>query len=302
MKHTLLILLLTALPSLARLGETKADCEARYGKPVRTTASGKPVYLKGGLEIAILFWKDKAAILYIAKPTPGAPDLDNSNWEAEKRASLSQAEMDVLLKASSGTSEWKRQSEEDNPFQDLAWKRSDSKADASYYDKRLILSDTDAEAEMEKETERQEAEKLKDFGGFGETRAQCDKRYGKPIEVDGDQADYKKDGILILVTFWKGKAARLIFIPKPPDSEPEGKGFFLAHERDAILKANGEGSQWKEDEDDEDLNRIAWFRADGKAFALYHSDDDNLIIASEEHTDHQRQQDEKEEAKKLDGF
>ena len=59
----LLILLLTALPTLARLGETKAECEKRYGKPVGTTGLGHTLYRKAGLGIAILFWKDKAARL-----------------------------------------------------------------------------------------------------------------------------------------------------------------------------------------------------------------------------------------------
>jgi hypothetical protein len=308
----ILFLLLTALPTFARLGETKPECEARYGKPVRTTAQGNPVYLKGGLEIAIVFWKDKAATLYIAKAKTGAPDVDRFGDDLEeKRDPLSEVEMDVLLKANHGGSEWNR--EKDNPFADLSWKRADEKADAMYYSRSLMLTDNEAHKGMAAEIEQQEANKLKDFGGFGETKAECDKRYGKPVKITGDEIRYQKFGTDILITFWKGKAASVLFVPKPRGSGPQARGFLLAHEQAAILKANAEGSQWKEDESNEDLDLTLWRRADDKAVAIYTNNDedgdDSLIIESSDYTTHRIQEKDKdiekaeaEEAKKLDGF
>jgi len=154
--------LLTALPSLARLGETKAECETRYGKPVGTTKSGNPRYLKGGLEIVIAFAKDKAITLYIAKPKDGTTELDLPIvLDSEGRPELSKAEIDALLKANSAGSEWKLGT--DDPFGDAYWNRADGKATASYASAKMEISD---KAALHKGAGEKPTEEPVDLEGF----------------------------------------------------------------------------------------------------------------------------------------
>lgn len=58
MKTILLLMLLIATPTLARLGETMAQCEARYGKPIADafrTAPDDVVFFKAPYELHVHF-------------------------------------------------------------------------------------------------------------------------------------------------------------------------------------------------------------------------------------------------------
>ena len=75
MKLIFLLLLLTALPCFARLGETEAQCIARYGQPdMREPAISEgsdqvkeDVFLKNGMRFAALFLNDKCCSICFYK-------------------------------------------------------------------------------------------------------------------------------------------------------------------------------------------------------------------------------------------
>ena len=298
----LLLLLLTALPTFARLGETKAECETRYGKPVGTTAQGNPAYLKGGLDIVILFWKDKAITLFIGKHKPGASDLDAPGDDAETRDPLTLVEIDVLLKANSATLEWKK--EEDNPFAEHSWTRADKRFYAAYGNKTLEIRNNEANNQRYEEQDREAAQNLKDFSGLGETKAQCEKRYGKSTKTILDSDIHNKAGLQISIVYWKDKAAKISFSKvKAADSpiEPDQTVPLSETERDTLLKANSGTSKWQApSESSNDILR--WERADEKALALYDQQFDKLTIFDTAYVDHQFDEKEKKAAEKLDGF
>ena len=61
----ILIFTLLCAPTYGRLGETKDECDKRYGKPVASEGRNR-VYVKNGFKIGILFAYDKATILMIS--------------------------------------------------------------------------------------------------------------------------------------------------------------------------------------------------------------------------------------------
>jgi hypothetical protein len=73
---SLLLVQLTVLPSQARLGETKAECEKRYGAPTESgREDGTFSYLKNGVTIIARFREDKCvSITYrnSARPSAGS--------------------------------------------------------------------------------------------------------------------------------------------------------------------------------------------------------------------------------------
>lgn len=73
---SLLLLHLTVVPSQARLGETKAECEKRYGTPTESDReNGTFTYLKNGVTIIARFREDKCvSITYrnSARPSAGS--------------------------------------------------------------------------------------------------------------------------------------------------------------------------------------------------------------------------------------
>jgi hypothetical protein len=293
----ILALLLTALPTLARLGETKAECEARYGKPLGTTArSGNSIYLKGGHEIIIGFWNDKAIFLYFTKLKPGTKDSDLPVG-ISNRVELSEAEMNVLLQANSGTFKWKPSESEDA---DAAWDLSDGKGYAEYVDRSLEIRYQPALEEWVKDRNLKRAEAIP---RLGESKAELEKRCGKPVKtINPDTLAYQKGGFKIVVTFWNDKAAKLRFqsaeLYKGPISGNPPPDSLYGDEIKALLKASAGNSEWKQSAAAEDF----WNRADKKAHAIYDMDDFVLSIIDEEFSEYETAKDEKEAAAKFKDF
>ena len=299
----LLALLLTALPTFARLGETKAECEARYGKPVGTTArNGNSIYLKEGHQIIIGYWNDKAIFLFFTKLKPGARDSDlpAGLWDS---VPLSETEMDVLLQANSGTLKWKqREAQED---EDLKWDLPDGKGYAEYVDvdRCLEIRNQPARDEWVKDRNIKRAEGIPHLG---ESKAELEKRCGKPVKTltDGSLA-YQKGSFKIVATFWNDKAARLRFESAEFYQDPlsktrgtSGPDSLYGDEIKALLKANAGDSEWKQSAADEDF----WNRADKKAHAIYDMNDFVLSIIDEEFSEYQTAKKEKEAADKFKDF
>lgn len=96
---TFLFLILCLSPSQARIGETKAECEKRYGKH-QSTESTKPgydearMYAKNGIAILIGF-QDQEAVLVIY-----------SKFKDRKILPMSELEIEMLLQANSGGKKW----------------------------------------------------------------------------------------------------------------------------------------------------------------------------------------------------
>jgi len=91
------LLLLLPLPAttFARIGETPTQCEARYGKAVRTDKdTGLVTFLKSGFFIMVRFHQGKA---------------DSIAYSKEQRdMKMSDNEIETLLKANSGGEKWKK--------------------------------------------------------------------------------------------------------------------------------------------------------------------------------------------------
>jgi hypothetical protein len=154
----ILALLLTALPTFARLGETKAECEKRYGKPFKTLEDGIDIFKKAGLDITVIYLKDTAARISFSKANPEA-----SPFKLDQSLPLSEAERDTLLKANSGGSPWKEDLEAGADY--LRWKRADKKAAAMYSpdSKVLTIYTSDYADHLDEEEKKQETKKLDGF-------------------------------------------------------------------------------------------------------------------------------------------
>jgi hypothetical protein len=81
-----------------RIGETRAQIDARYGRPTQITDDGSCIYLKGGFRIMVAFYQNKAELIIFGKDEKDA--LDNS-------VEMSDNEIQTLLKACGGEKQWK---------------------------------------------------------------------------------------------------------------------------------------------------------------------------------------------------
>jgi len=129
---------------------------------------------------------------------------------------------------------------------------------------------------------------------LGETREECDVRYGSLVSVKDDfrpdfpQYCYAKNDVEIRVRFWQGKVGQIII------SSDHGMADNTISE---ILQGNAEGSSWKIDNiqtrkiQDPKTYSVACFyrRADGNATAEYHKmqaiDSDTIVIETSKFND-----------------
>ncbi|MBI4026402.1 MAG: hypothetical protein HY360_15560 [Verrucomicrobia bacterium] len=136
----------------ARLGETEEQIAIRYGKPVKTLASTKPVtaarfYRKSGYLILVRFMDGKSCY---------------ESFKKEPKNDFSAVEIDTLLKANAGTSSWKMRSPDPvNP----SWERMDGDALARYgtAEKRLSIENRAHSEGMEAEKNQRQKKQLEDF-------------------------------------------------------------------------------------------------------------------------------------------
>ena len=145
MKQILLLLLLCA-PAFGRLGETKDECEKRYGKPV--TIDGKIVkYVKNDFVVAIQFVDDKACFLMFTHTDP------------EKI--IGETERDEILKANAGN----RQIVNVTNANDAVY--NSLPPDSLHYtqknDKRLIITDAISWKKIKDQKETDEKQGVKGF-------------------------------------------------------------------------------------------------------------------------------------------
>ncbi|MCW1887875.1 hypothetical protein OKA04_24290 [Luteolibacter flavescens] len=293
------LLLLTALPAAARLGETRAQCDTRYGKPVAfTTRSGNPIYLKGGQEIVVGFLDDKAIFIRFSKLAPGAKESDIP-LDSDKTAQLSEAEMDVLLKANAATFKWTRQPDEDGA--DIVWSLSDGKCRATYADRTLDIENQPA---FEKWVADFNLKRAAAIPSLGDSRAAVDKRCGKPVKTDDDgDVTYVKGSFEIVITFWNDKVGRMRFQSSELekdlfDPDKQRPAALYRDEIKAALQASAGDSEWEESEQTEDF----WNRADNKAYASYDLDSYTLSVTDEDFYEYKSAKEKKEAEKALMHF
>lgn len=121
MKTILALLLLCTSPALARLGETREQCDARYGKPVAAQADPPTqMYDKAGLLIVCKFDAP-------ADSTCRGIAFCRSGPGSSRNEPLIQVEIDLLLKASSEGKTWIKDSATSSATEDL-WTRDGARA------------------------------------------------------------------------------------------------------------------------------------------------------------------------------
>lgn len=121
------------------------------------------------------------------------------------------------------------------------------------------------------------------FGRYGETKEQCDKRYGKPVEAPIEIVNgftnclYKKGGYFIEIIFWKGKAGCVTYCNSESDSQYD-RVALTEEEKQILLRVNSGGGKWKKAK--EDANK---YEKEGGMFAVYIME--KFIVSSKEDSD-----------------
>ncbi|GEP44472.1 hypothetical protein [Brevifollis gellanilyticus] len=154
MKKLLLFLLLTT-PALARIGETTAQSETRYGKPVSVRDEGKWMrFEKADLEIICKFYDGVCDSIRYQKK--------QKNADGESLP-LTLEEVKIILDAESNGMPW-RQLVEDNGDGISVWKKGDVMAHVAMKEYPCVSIHTAANSK--REFEEEEAKKkggLKDL-------------------------------------------------------------------------------------------------------------------------------------------
>lgn len=156
MKAAITTFILTALltiPAGARIGETRAECIARYGEPASTPDETSMVFRMGDFGINATFGEDGKAIVMVYVK---APRDAIGNWTR-----LSATEIETILSANAGDGEWRKL---DDPLNER-WANDDAGLYATYDPVGGMLNvftRAFAEAVAEEKAER-EREALRDF-------------------------------------------------------------------------------------------------------------------------------------------
>lgn len=111
MKSLLLFLLLCS-PAFARIGETRAQCEARYGTAVEVLDDGETtVHVRAGFRVRCTYFQGKCEAIHFRKmpATPGQDDLP-----------FPEAEQKALMEANSAGKSWTKK-REDAEFRMQMW-------------------------------------------------------------------------------------------------------------------------------------------------------------------------------------
>jgi hypothetical protein len=140
---------------------------------------------------------------------------------------------------------------------------------------------------------------------IGETPAQCEARYGKPIKsFEGtDSVGVRKAGLRGLVGFHEGKADMIVYEKDPPDTSSQSNKM-SDNEIETLLKTNGGDKKWKNTNTismSPDVSVVIkrWETEDGALIAEYEVLSNMLIVS----TKGRKEREEKsKEAKKLEGF
>lgn len=158
MKHTLSLLLLfsafTATTVDARLGETPAECVARYGEPVKIDKENSQlIFQKGAMLVIAAFHNDKCDMLGFRKAAT------NSIGVPEE---LTDNEIEVLRDANSGGKPW---IEREGPPLAKVWATEDGLLHAQFHPLDRFLVICTRERINRDNAAKQEAERKK-LNGF----------------------------------------------------------------------------------------------------------------------------------------
>jgi len=135
---------------------------------------------------------------------------------------------------------------------------------------------------------------------LGETAAQCQQRYGAPVQADKEgHMMFMKGGFIIMVDIFNGRVETIGF--RKVEQNALGMGEKLSdNEIASFLAANGNGKKWKKLEiismDDN------WITEDGDFIAVYKKMDRTLIIFTKEVLARDKEERRQEENKNLRGF
>ena len=136
-----LTLLVLSAPAYARLGETRGQCDKRYGAPVAKEGPDRygqecVTYAKQGFHIMIWFYRTKAVTVKYEKPLRG------------KRVAFTNEDIDALKKANGNGKSWTYSEEMAQKVVGAYWNRSDWNAYAMYESLQRRLTFVDAENAM----------------------------------------------------------------------------------------------------------------------------------------------------------
>jgi hypothetical protein len=107
-----------ASSAFGRINETPQQCISRYGQPIKILKDEKSIlFRRGGLNIAVVFFGGKAAMVLFSKTDLDVLDIPDK---------MSDNQQSSLMKASGGDLEWVKQKHE------LRWRTTDGKIHAFY--------------------------------------------------------------------------------------------------------------------------------------------------------------------------
>jgi hypothetical protein len=102
MTRTLLYLLFLATAASARIGETPAELQARYGKPTGTTAT-RTTYEKAGIRITVAMWRGRCHLILFS-PMLSKEDLAKDPNALPRK--FTDAEIGALLARNPADAKW----------------------------------------------------------------------------------------------------------------------------------------------------------------------------------------------------
>ncbi|GEP46402.1 hypothetical protein BGE01nite_56930 [Brevifollis gellanilyticus] len=94
---------------------------------------------------------------------------------------------------------------------------------------------------------------------IGETRAQCEARYGPPVEVrdNGETTVHSRAGYGVRCTYLEGKCEAIRF-RKMPASPGQDDLPFTEAEQKALMEANSGGKTWTKKREDAEFRMQQW--------------------------------------------
>ncbi len=97
---TLFLFLLLCAPAFARIGETREQCEARYGLAVKVEDDGvTTVHVRAGFKVECSYFEGKCDCILFSK-MPASPGLED--------LPLTEADQKTLMDANSGGKTWSK--------------------------------------------------------------------------------------------------------------------------------------------------------------------------------------------------
>jgi hypothetical protein len=139
---------------------------------------------------------------------------------------------------------------------------------------------------------------------ISETLEQCISRYGdatpqKSTKPDETDYSFKKAGLTILVTFWKGAAHRIGFIKS--ETDVLGTAAKMTEtEQTALKEANGGGLAWVKSSGN--FGKQGWMTDDQKRYATYDAFKHYFVVTTFEFAMKTGAEAQAAEKKKLEGF